>query len=320
MATSKSSGNAEFMKFLSDAPTLDEASTQETTELTGVVSRTTDGKFAITTPDGQTYELDASAVQQFRPEEGRGFAKVATIQVTNDGLKAAVVRPIKPVFKDLPKDPIKEIINEGKHPPFDTLAKDVGTDPVVDHKRLVTDPNVDTAHFKDLPKDPLTDPGGGTAWFKDVHKDPLTDPIGTARFKDVNTDPAIDHVKDLSQEGIPPDPIGPVVNPAAGGLTPFAIATQHHAPPQLLAMQMGGAQMAGFPGAQHYKPVQLEKYPWAEKVPWRDTRKEIIWDPTFKEIIHDPQTLWEQTFDPGQFGRGPVPDPWAGGGMQGFGM
>jgi hypothetical protein len=338
MATGKTSGNAEFMKFLSGAPTLDEASAQDTTELTGVVSRTTDGKFAITASDGQTYELDVSAVQQFRVEEGPGFSKVATIQVTNDGLKAAVVRPMKPVFKDLPKDPIKEIINDGKFPPFDTppgkdfykdpvtdkphpidtlAAKDIGTDPVVDHKRFVTDPNVDTSHLKDVHKDPLSDPVG-TARFKDVHKDPLSDPVGTSYFKDVHKDPLTDPIKDLSQEGIPPDPIDPTVNPAAGGLMPFAIATQHHAPQELLAMQMGGAQMAGVPGAQHYKPLPWEKHPWAEKVPWRDTRKEMIWDPTFKEIVHDPQTFWEPTFDPTQLGRGPLPEPWAG--AQGFGM
>ena len=99
---------------------------------------------------------------------------------------------------------------------------------------------------------------------------------------------------------------------------PFAIATQHHAPPQLLAMQMGGP--AGVAGASHYKPLPAEKHPWGEKVPWADTRKEIIWDTTLKEIIRDPQTLWEPTYDPTQVGRGPLPDPWAGGGMPGFGM
>jgi hypothetical protein len=325
MATGKSSGNAEFMKFLSSAPTLDDASAQETLELSGVISRTTDGKFAITTSDGQTYELDAAAVQQFRVEEGPGFSKIATIQITNEALKAAVVRPIKPIFKDIPKDPIKELITDGKHLPYDTLAaKDLATDPLADHKNLVTDPGVDTSPLKDVHKDPISDPGKhlitdpkvDTLALKDVHKDALSDPQ-TLFFKDVHKDPLRDPIKDLSQEVIP-NPIDPVVNPAAGGLTPFAIATQHHAPPELLAMQMGGAQVAGAGAPQSYKPVWWEKHPWSEKIPWADTRKEIAFD-TIKEIIRDPQTLWEPTFDPTQIGRGPVPDPWAGG-LQGFGM
>ena len=122
MATGKTTGNSEFLEFLKGAPTLDEATSQETTELTGVVSRTEDGKFAITTAHGQTYEMDAAAVQQFRAVEGHGFSKIATIQITNEALKAAVLRQIKPVFKDMIKDPIKEV---GTYPVAIHLHADV---------------------------------------------------------------------------------------------------------------------------------------------------------------------------------------------------
>ena len=292
MATSKSTGNADFIKFLSGAPTLDEVSAQDTTELSGIVSRTTDGKFAITTADGQTYELETNAVQQFRAEESAGFSKVATIQVSNEGLKSAAVRPIKPLTKDLPKDPIKEMIHDGKHLPIDTLtAKDVGTDAAAD-KALITDPGVD----------PI-----GTGQFKDVHTDPLIDPIGTIRFKDVGTDPIQDQVKDFLHEGI----FNPVDPTARAGLTPFAIATQHHAPAQLLAMQMGAAQPASVPGSTPTpKPLWGEKLLWREKYPWADV--------TFKEIIHDPMTFWEQPYDPWKFGQGPVTNPMTG--AQGMGI
>lgn len=335
MATGKKTGNSEFLEFLKGAPTLDEAASQETTELTGVVSRTEDGKFAITTAHGQTYEMDAAAVQQFRAVEGHGFSKIATIQITNEALKAAVLRQIKPVFKDMIKDPIKEVIGDGgklppidkfpphdKQPPIDTLAiKDIHTDPAADKF-----PHTETIAFKDVHKDPLSDPTGG-------HKPFITDPIiDKAPLKDIRKDPLSDPIKPVfDPQGTGPadvvqtNPIDQVVNPAAamaGGPMPFAIATPHHASAEALAMQMG-APTAGYGGGQNYKPLPWEKHPWGEKIPWADTRKEMIKEPihdTRKELIGDPKRIWEGTWDPGQISQGPLPEPWAGGGIQGFGF
>jgi hypothetical protein len=309
MATGKTSGSAEFLEFLKSAPTLDEATSQKVTELTGIVSRTSDGKFAITVSEGQTYELDAGAVQRFRAVDGPGFSKVATIQITSDALKEATLRPIKPLFKDVIKDPIKEIIHDGKFPPFDkppyldkpfpidTLGgKDLHTDPVADlrwPKQLITDPRED-----DIRKDWTSEPP------KSLGGDPIT---GAGDVQ------------------IPPDPIDQVINPAyaaAGqGPMPFAMATPHHAPQHLLAMQMGGAGAA----AAHAKPLPWDKHPWSEKVSWSDrpkpmvidTRKEIIRE-TIKEMAFDPPTFWEGVQNPGLPGGGPFPEPWAGGGMPGY--
>ena len=298
MATGKTTGNSEFLEFLKGAPTLDEASSQDVTDLTGIVSRTTDGKFAITVPEGQTYELDAGAVQRFRMMDGPGFTKIVTIQILSDALKAATLRPIKPIFKDIIKDPIKEMIHDGKKFPIDTLAgKDLHTDPVADEpwpKRFITDPAVDNV-FKD--------------WTRGEPPKPMVaDP--TTGIGDI-----------VSQPGL----IDQVVNPATGlgsqGPMPFAMATPHHAPAHLLAMQMGVQPPGGFGGAQNYKPVHWEKHPWSETTHWADngkpfvldTRKEIIRD-TIKEMAFDPQNTWaEGIFDPTQIGRGPQPEPWAGG-------
>src|SRR3954451_3400991 len=120
MATGKTTGNSEFLEFLRGAPTLDEATSEEMAELTGIVSRTEDGKFAITTSEGQTYELEAAAVQRFRAVEAPGFHKIATIQISSEALKAATLRPMKPLFKEMIKDPIKDVIGDGgKLPPLD---------------------------------------------------------------------------------------------------------------------------------------------------------------------------------------------------------
>ena len=301
MATGKRDNNQEFLDFLKSAPTLDEANAEDLTEISGIVSRTDDGKFAITTGEGHTYELETGAVRPFRAMEGSSFQKMATIQVVSEALKNATLRPIKPVFKDVTKDPIKDIILDGKHPPFDkhpsseTLTfKDVHTDPLADQKNMITDPIVD--------KRP----------WKDIHKDPIIDP--PKRLVDEGTGPA----------DVPiPDPTGPFGHPV--GPTPFAMATPHHAPQHLLAMQ-AGAQPPPFPGGPSPKPL-WEKHPWSEKIPWRDTVKETIFD-THKEMIMDtrkeliwdpPQTFVEGIPDPtGPFG-GPQPDPWRGG-MPGFGM
>lgn len=316
MADRKDDGKKRFAEFLRNAPTLEDAAADDSVELTGLVSRTTDGRFAITTDAGQTYELDVDAVREFREVEAPGAASAAAIRVGRDLLTEAALRPSKPTIKDLIKDPIKDIIHDGKH---------MITDPIVDQKSPI----------KDVHKDPLTDPPKPVAKdppfdpkhpFKDVHKDPLTDPntfvpegLGTGAADPIGQDPRID----------------PTVNPAA----PFVMATPHQAPQHLLAMQVGApaaAALTQFGQDQTQKEMVVDSV----KEPISDTQKELIRD-TFKEMIRDthkemvidtqkeliadthkelirdtakemiwdtmieqgPNTLQEGTFDPGQFGQ-----------------
>ena len=310
--------NKEFQEFLKAAPALEDTASGKTTEVSGVVSRTTEGRFAITTGEGQTYELEVAAVRRFRVTEGPGLTPVATIEVDSEALKNATLRPLKPIIKDMIKDPIKEVIYDG------TLhGKDVHTDPLVDKhfpKDLHTDPPVDTPTAKDLQTDPVVD----KPVFKDIHKDPLRDPVGTGYADLAGTGPG-------DPVGVP-DPTGQVVNPAAqfaaaagaqAGLTPFVMATPHHAPQHLVAMQAGLQPAAAAGQAAQLKPFALDtlkEVAWGETVkePIRDTHKELVID-TRKELIWDtwveggPYTAVEGTVDPGQVLTQPV-----GFGMPGF--
>ncbi len=49
-------GNGDFRAFLKSAPTLEDASSQESTIISGLVFQAEGERFAITTADGQTYE------------------------------------------------------------------------------------------------------------------------------------------------------------------------------------------------------------------------------------------------------------------------
>jgi hypothetical protein len=282
-STANQNGNKEFLEFLRSAPSLEDASAGATTELTGLVSRTTDGRFAITTGDGQTFEMEVGAVQRFRPVEGGGFSPIATILVSSEALKNATLRPLKPIIKEIAKDPIKDIIHDGTHTYF---SKDIATDPIAD---------------KHLPKDIRTDPIQDKHPFKDIRKDPLQDPIDTGWADVAGTGPG-DPIAT-------PDPAGRVTNPAFGqfaemaaaGVTPFVMATPHHAPAHLVAQQAGVPQ-AVFAGAPQLKQTAydtIKEVAYAEtiKEPVRDTHKELVFD-TRKELVWE--TWQEGVFDPGQ--------------------
>jgi hypothetical protein len=224
-------GNKEFLELLKSAPTLDEAASGETVEVSGLVARSGEGKFAITTGEGQTYELDPTAVTRFRAEAGPGLSRVVTIEVSAEALKAAVLRPLKPLIKDVIKDPIKDIITDGHGTIY---GKDIKTDPIAD-KHFPKDIHTDPLADKHFPKDIHTDPAVDKRLAKDIHKDPLQDPIDTG-WADAVGKPAGDPV-DF------PDPAGQVVNPgfAAAGLAaqamPFVMQTPHHAASHLVAQQ-----------------------------------------------------------------------------------
>jgi hypothetical protein len=324
MAARSEGGYKEFVEFLKTAPSLDEATDEDVTELTGIVARGSDGKFAITTGEGQTYELDAEAVRRFRADAGTGLTPVVTIRITASALKDAVLRPIKPVFKDIVKDPIKDIISDQGT----GFGKDIHTDPIVDkptHKDIKTDPLADKTPHKDFTTDPLVDkapPKDLKTDFipdkiphKDLHKDPLQDPLDTGWADSVGK-PAGDPV-DI------PDPAGGVINPAAGfnaAATPFVMQTPHHAAAHLVAQQMGVPQTMRAGGGAQLKGASydtIKEVSWGETVkePALDTRKEMIFD-TRKEMVWDtwvetgPYTIQEGVIDPGQV-FGPQPEPWA---------
>jgi hypothetical protein len=271
-----------FADFLAKAPTLDEAASDDSVELSGLVSRTTEGRFAISTSEGQTYELDVDAVRDFTPLEGSHPA--ATIRIGKDVLEKAVIHQLKPIRKDMIKDIIKDIITD----PLADIAhgKHLFTDPALDTKQVhkdlwdegpVKDFTSETARAKDLYKDPI----GDTPRNKDIHKDPLSDPvtfvqeqIGTG-FADVG--------------GVDPGQ-GPVINPAvnaAAAAAPFVMATPHQAPQHLLQLQAGIPAQAQTLAATDLHPKRIETL----KEPITDTHKEGIYD-TLKEVQHD--TVKEQ--------------------------
>lgn len=272
-----------FAEFLAKAPTLDEAASDDSVELSGLVSRTTDGRFAISTAEGQTYELDVAAVRDFTPLEGPQVA--ATIRIAKEVFEKAMIHPIKPLRKDLLKDPIKEIIKEV---PWD-------------HK----------SPYKDPIKDPITD----TRWNKDIHKDPLTDPL-TFVQEQTGTGFADAGGFDPGQGPV----INPAVN-AAAAAAPFVMATPHQAPQHLLALQAGIPAQAQTLAAADLHPKRIEtlKEPITdthkesiydtlkevqhdtvkEQIP--ETHKELIVD-THKELIIDTQKeVWETLVEGGPY-------------------
>ncbi len=257
----KDDGGRSFKDFLAAAPSLDDAASDDSVELSGLVSRTSDGRFAISTHEGQTYELDVDAVREFREIEGA--ASAASIRVGRDVLEKAVIHPIKPLRKDLIKDIIKDIIKDP--------IKEVIWDHKSPHKDPIKDPITDTPRNKDIHKDPLSD----------VVTTPANDQVGTG-FADVAVDPG---------------GIGPVVNPAfggGGGGAPFVMATPHQAPQHLLSLQ-AGVQAA--PAAATATLAQADLHPKrieTLKEPLTDTHKELVID-TLKEVQHD--TLKEVQHD-----------------------
>ena len=134
---------------------------------------------------------------------------------------------------------------------------------------------------KELIKDPLKDP------IKDPLHDTLKEIIKDPIRKEVAKDPINDPLTRIENVFDPNPEIDPAME---AGLTPFIMATPHHASQAAIGLQPGGAT---------YKPVFSDP-----------TRKELIKDPIFetlKEIIRDPitwvenigGTFQEQVFDPG---------------------
>jgi hypothetical protein len=263
MAKKGEDGGRSFKDFLAAAPSLDDAASDDSVELTGLVSRTTDGRFAISTHEGQTYELDVDAVLEFREVEG--LASAAAIRVGRDVLEKAVLRPVKPLRKDVIKDVIKDIIKDVAH----------------DGKHLITDPLVDKQ--PPLDKHPPLDTFHG----KDLHKDPLTDPV-TYIQEQIGTGPG-DALVDPGDFG---QVVNPAVNAAAGA--PFVMATPHQAPAHLLSLQ-AGVQAAPTATAMTLATIdQLHKRIDTLKEVNHDTQKELIYD-TRKELI--PETHKELIID-----------------------
>ncbi len=260
-----------FADFVANAPSLEDAARDDSVELTGLVSRTSDGNFAITTHAGQTYELPIEAVRDFTPHDEAGAA-AATVRVDREAIAAASLRPIKPLSKDIITDPIVDRIKQIIH----------------DGKNLITDPLVD--------KNPHAD----TIPFKDVHKDPLHDPVTIVQEQAGKI--AGDPIGDPTQGG---------VNPAAAAAAPFVMATPHQAPMHLLQLQglaapgqqatTGAADLAMTINGEHpTTALALDVY--SKKEVTADTAKEVTWDTlkeppldTHKEAVAD--THKEPPFD-----------------------
>ncbi|MEZ4456071.1 MAG: hypothetical protein R2882_05905 [Gemmatimonadales bacterium] len=191
------------------------------------------------------------------------------------------------------------------------IPKDLIKDPI--HKELPKDLIKDPGH-KELPKDVLKDPGHKEL-PKDVIKEPVKEPIFDPPGTLWNDPPG-----GTLQEQIDPGQFGGIdpvaTRAAAAGMTPFIMATPHHAPQASVMQQQLAAGPAAALGAtphtvkelitdhvadQIMTKKELTKDPILDtrkelaKDPILDTRKEMVWD-TYKEAAGD--TWVEQGFDP----------------------
>jgi hypothetical protein len=192
-------------------------------------------------------------------------------------------------LKELIKEPIKEVIKEvAKDPARKELPKDIIKEPV---KEPVFDPPT----FKEPVKEPIFDPG--TLW-NDPPGGTLQEQIDPGQFGGIN-------------------PVAAGAAGAAAGMTPFIMATPHHAPQAaVMQQQLAGPMAASAAGLnahtvkelitdhvadQIWTKKELTKDPILDtrkeltKDPILDTRKEMVWD-TYKEAAGD--TWVEQGFDP----------------------
>jgi hypothetical protein len=278
MADPTEGGNKEFAAFLKSCRPVEELTSDKLTTLRGTVYRSGDAAFAIQTADGQLVELEPSAVDRFKVI-GTGLNPEVELSLTTEGLTAA--------------KQLKSVIADGGQTIF---AKDIRTDPIVDHKHVI----------KDLHTDPIADQTlfvlDHKLPHKDLAKDPITDPVGTATGFDPIGGTA---VETLAEGGFDPGQVA--TNPAmaagqqagAPGMMPFVMATPHHAPAQMVNLQMGAA---GAGASAALKPFQSDtikelSYDHTLKEMIHDTHKEVIFD-TRKELIYDThkevfETYWE---------------------------
>lgn len=212
----------------------------------------------------------------------------------------------KPIIKDISTDMVKDVLADQTFRAKDIItdqgtpkAKDIATDPLTD-KALAKDPPKDF-NQKEFAKDPI----------KDVATDGILDPINTF-FNDPGTPGGGGNtgIADTIAEGTFTegggtfaegggfDPGQVVTNPVTLQQnlgqpgTPFVMATPHHAPAHLLAMQAGiqqpGVQAAAGPGGKQLtQETGKELASDTLKEPQFDTLKEMNAD-TGKELIKDP--------------------------------
>lgn len=249
MAETTEGGNKEFVAFARGTRHWDDIKAGKHVVVRGAVFRSGESTFALALADGRVLDLDAAAVDRFTVV-GTGLSPEIELLVSADALSAAKTIATKTLASDLGTATLAAQ-NQAK-----LAVKDIRTDPIVDkvpHKDIYTDPITDKPTFKDLVKDPITDPIGTL----------IQDQIGGTA------------VETLAEGGFDPGQV--VTNPAAqafGGATPFVMATPHHAPSPMVALQSGAAQG---PSTAAYKPMPY------------DTLKELASDHTLKEVVKDVQ-------------------------------
>jgi hypothetical protein len=303
MAERKGDGRKSFAEFLKNAPTLEAAAADDSVEISGLVSRTTEGRFAITTDSGHTYELDVEAVRDFRALDVPGATSAAAIRIGRDLLSEEALRPIKPTFKDMIKDPIKDIIHDGKH---------MITDPIVDHK----------SPLKDIHKDPLTDPntlvqervGTGAAdpiGGFDPGLGPVVNPA--APFVMATPHQAPQHLLAM-QAGVQAAPLAAAATPFGADNTvkevPLDTIKEVHTDTKKEMVidtqkEVTADTFKEIPHDTHKELVsdtRKELVSDTHKELILDTRKEMVWD---THVEGGTNTLQEGTFDPGQLFGGP---------------
>jgi hypothetical protein len=293
--------------------------------LQGVVLQTdTEGMFALLLPNGQLIELSIDATQSYQEIEPRGNQRVVQLQILASALQDQQREQQKNV-KDPSGDPIKDpnfdtTPLQAKELTFDTLnIKDATLDTYAESDKITADTSAwldkvsggDTHRIKDVGLDTqdtldkvTTDTvawydkaaGGDTHRIKDVALDTqdMLDKItsDTVAWFDKLTsethawlDQQGTNLKEVADEA-PPDWNAAQ---AQANLTPFVLATPHHAPQaSLMAQRVAGAVPRGAETRQQRAPAALKNL-------LQDplTLKELIKDPiqdsfTLKELIKDP--------------------------------
>jgi len=241
-------GGKEFAAYLKSTRSVEELTSGKYVTIRGSVHQSGESAFVVAL-EGQLLEIPASAVERFKVT-GDGVHPEVELFVNAEALKTSKVISGKSAFSD------------GTQTLFaadqKSAAKDTYTDPISDHKPV----------FKEVHTDPIADQTLFVLDHKAIHKDPITDPVGTLVFDQLGNTAA-----ESAIEGGGIDH-GQVINPAAqraaGGMTPFVMATPHHAPSAMVDLQMAAAQA---PGAAQFKRAGI------------DTLKEAAFDNTIKEVI-----------------------------------
>lgn len=280
-----------FAQFVSELPSAAEVMSEQTITLTGSVLRSDkEGMFVLSMADGQTIDLNTDAVKNYQVTSGEREVQLEVLVNRLPGDLSARTLPTLDRYGTL-----KEVITDASAD-FTLANLDTIKEPTTD--------NITDATLKEPVKDPIYE----------TFKEPNLDTVKEANYdtvKEPNLDPnTFYEPTGTLQEGLGGiEQGGGVINPAQmgnAGLTPFIMATPHHAAtaPQMMQMMARSLNLNTIPGQESatltLKETNQDVHTFKEvgKDPIFDTLKEANKDPiydTLKEVVGDPNTFFEPT-------------------------